>query len=144
MKATINPPGLKRIVGPGVTLVLMALRAGIGAANAERNIGSRYTHAVIAPRIDGHVDLRWHVASNAGASSTGHCMAVMRRCVVSLAFVALGADGVSFGNQLIAVGVVAVAAYHACLRHLALHEGSVNINLIKNLPVVPIQRRFER
>ena len=42
----------------------------------------------------------------------------------------LGADGVSIGNQLIAVGVVAVAAYLACLRHLALHDGSVNINLI--------------
>ncbi len=72
LKATINPPGLKRIVGPGVTLIFMALRAGIGAANAERNIGSWYAHAVIAPRIDGHIDLRWHVASNAGASSTGH------------------------------------------------------------------------
>ena len=70
-------------------------------------------------------------------------MAMMRRCVVSLAFVALGADGVSFGNQLIAVGVVAVAAYYARLRHLALHEGPVNINLIENLTVVPIERGFE-
>jgi hypothetical protein len=70
-------------------------------------------------------------------------MAVMRRYVVGLGFVALGADGVSFGNQLIAVGVVAVAAYHARLRHLALHEGSIDVDLIKNLPVVPIERGFE-
>jgi hypothetical protein len=70
-------------------------------------------------------------------------MAVMRRCIVSLGFMALGADGVSFGNQLVAVGVVAVAAHHTCLRHLALHEGTVDINLIKNLAVVPIERGFE-
>jgi hypothetical protein len=70
-------------------------------------------------------------------------MAVMRRCVISLGFMALGADGVSFGNQLIAVGVVAVAAHHTCLRHLALHERTVDVNLIKNLAVVPIERGFE-
>jgi hypothetical protein len=70
-------------------------------------------------------------------------MAVMRRCVVSLGFVALGADGVSFGNQLITVGVVAVAAHHACLRHLALHEGTVNIDLVENLAIVPIERGSE-
>ena len=56
---------------------------------------------------------------------------------------ALGADGVSLGNQLIAVGVVAVAAYHARLRHLALHEGSIDVDFIKNLPIVPIERGFE-
>jgi hypothetical protein len=70
-------------------------------------------------------------------------MAVMRGCVVRLGFVALGADGVSFGNQLIAVWVVAVATHHAGLSHLALHEGPVNIDLVENLAVVPIQRRLE-
>ena len=71
-------------------------------------------------------------------------MAVMRRCIIGLRFMTLGADGISFGNQLITVGVVTVAAYHARLRHLALHEGPVNVNLIKNLPVVPVERGFER
>ena len=33
----------------------------------------------------------------------------MRRCIMGLGFMTLRADGVSFGNQLIAVGVVAVA-----------------------------------
>ena len=70
-------------------------------------------------------------------------MAVMHRCVVSLGFVALGADGVAFGNQLIAVGIVAVAAYHACLRHFALHEGAIDVDLIENLPVVPLERGLE-
>ena len=55
----------------------------------------------------------------------------------------LGADGVPFGNQLITVRVVAIATYDACLSHLALHEGPVNIDLVENLAVVPIQRRLE-
>ena len=56
---------------------------------------------------------------------------------------ALGADGVHLGNQLIAVRVVAIAAHYARLSHLALHEGPVYEDLIKNLSVVPIKRRQE-
>ena len=66
-------------------------------------------------------------------------MTVMRGCVVCLGFVALGADGVPLGNQLVTVRVVAVAAYHARLSHLTLHEGPVNIDLVENLAVVPIE-----
>ena len=55
-------------------------------------------------------------------------------------FMTLGADAVTFGDQLIAVGIVAIAADNACLVHLTLYKGSIDIHLIANLPVWPVQR----
>ena len=70
-------------------------------------------------------------------------MAMMRGCIVGFGLVALGTDRITFSHKFIAVRVVAVATHNAGLSHLALHEGPVDVDLIKNLSVVPVERRFE-
>ena len=59
-------PVIYNIVSPGIGLILMALRAGIGAAGANGYIGTGNPHAVIASGIDAHVELIGHVAVNTG------------------------------------------------------------------------------
>ena len=56
----------------------MALRAGIGGAQRDRQIGSRHAKAVIAPDVDNHVSLGRHVAIDALCpSGTGLMMVVL-------------------------------------------------------------------
>ena len=63
--------------------------------------------------------------------------------IIGLGFVALGADAIALGNELIAVWGVAVATYDARLCHFALHERAVYVDLVANLAVVPVQRRLK-
>ena len=60
--------------------------------------------------------------------------------IVGLGFVTLGADTITLGNELIAMWVMAVATDDTRLCHFALHERAVYVDLVANLPVVPVQR----
>jgi hypothetical protein len=51
---------------------------------------------------------------------------------------ALAAYGITLGNELIAMGVVAVGANDASLVHFTLDEGTIDIDFIANLAIWPI------
>ena len=140
----LHAPVIYNIVSPAIGLILVALGAGIGAAGADRHIGAGNPHTVIASRIDAHVELIGHVAVNTGGTRTGGRVPVVTGLVVSLWLMALGAYAITLGDQGIAVWFVAITANHSRSRHLALHKGAININLISNLPVVPVKRRLHR
>ena len=77
---------------------------------------------MIASRINTHVDLRGHVAVHAGAAAATHRVTMMGNHVIGLGFVALRANGIAIGNQLIAMWVMTVTADNPRLRHFALHK----------------------
>ena len=52
---------------------------------------------------------------------------------------ALSTHGVALGDKLIAVGIVAIGANHARLVHFALDKRAVNVDLVTDLPVWPVQ-----
>ena len=120
--AWVDTPLAKRIQRPALGLAGMTLGAGIRRANLHGNIGSRDPHAVIPPRVDTHIHLFWHVTINARRSSRVDRVSVMGFCVKDRRFMALGADVVTLGDQLITVRVVAVATDNPRLIHLALYK----------------------
>lgn len=68
----------------------------------------------------------------------------MTGLIVLLGLMALSADTISLGDQGIAVRLMAITANHSRGRHLALHEGAIDIDLISNLAVVPVKRCLHR
>jgi hypothetical protein len=108
---------------------------------------------VVGTVIDAHVIAAGHVALlalGAGADLEQHLpgagfdrfpffplffVKVVVPGVVDGRLVTLEAKRVALADALGAVDIVAVAAANALLVHFALHEGAVNINLFKDLPV---------
>ena len=57
--------------------------------------------------------------------------------------VALAAHGITLGNELITMGVVAVGANDASLVHFTLDKRAINIDFVANLAIWPIQGRVD-
>jgi hypothetical protein len=57
--------------------------------------------------------------------------------------VALSTYGVTLGDELITMGVVAVGANDTRLMHFTLDEGAIDIDFIANLAIRPIQGRVD-
>ncbi len=130
--------------GPGRALILMALIAGIGGAQAHGKIRSRHAQAVVVAHIHFHVGARRHVAGHTLSTGGTHRVMMMLRRVVAAGLVALGADRIAFGAQLSAVRVVAIAASDALVVHAALQERTVFEDLALDLPIDEIQRRIQQ
>ena len=124
-------------------MIGMALIACIGCARAHGKIWPRDAHAVIAPRIDPHVELTRHVAVHAGAAGRCERVPVVGGVVVGAGQMTLGTHAVAFRYQLVAVRVMTVGAGHPSLMHLALDERTVNVHFVADLPVGPVKRLFD-
>ncbi len=122
-------------VGPVRTLVGVALIAGIWRPRAYGKIRPRDAHAVVAPRIDTHIELARHVAVHAGAACRRDLVPVVGWVVVGAGQMTLGTYAVALHYQPVAVRVMAVGTGHAGLMHLALYERAVHVDLIADLPV---------
>jgi hypothetical protein len=125
----------------------------LGVSIVPAEVGPRDAEAVVRSVIDAHVIAAGHVALlalGAGADLEQHLpgagfdrfplfprffVKVVVLGVVDGRLVALEAQRVALADALCAVHIVAVAAAHALFVHLALHEGAVNIDLVKDLPV---------
>jgi len=83
------------------------------------------------------------MASDTGSASTLSRVSVVRGGVVLRSCVALATHGITLGNELITMGVVAVGANDTGLMHLALDEGAIDIDFIANLAIWPIQGRVD-
>ena len=59
---------------------------------------------------------------HAGTAAATDRVTMMGNRIVGFGFVALGADAIALGNELIAMWVMAVTAYNPCLCHFALHK----------------------
>jgi hypothetical protein len=57
--------------------------------------------------------------------------------------VALAAHGITLGNELITMGVVAVGANDTSLVHFTLDKRAIDIDFIANLAIWPIQGRVD-
>ncbi|MNC48840.1 hypothetical protein D3C75_979810 [compost metagenome] len=116
----------------------MARQAGIRRAQllGAHRVGQ--AEAVVMPKVIAHVELAGHVAIHAlGSRLAGDMPVVLGRIVVfglqafavdpgdrglARGVVALQADAVALGLEFGAMGVVAIAATHALVGHLALQE----------------------
>ena len=121
----------------------MALVAGIGCAHNHGQIRAGYAHTVITATVYTHVCVFGHMTVGAACPRAVNRMKVVVRRVIGGSLVALGAHTIACGPQGIAMWLMAIGANDACLVHLALHEGTVNIDLIKNLAIVVIKRRLK-
>jgi hypothetical protein len=97
-----------------------------------------------SPPVDDHVRLLGHVALDtqvpvARLAVDLALVEVVVVAVIDLRLVALGAQVVLRLDQLKAVHVVAVAAPHVILEHLALDERAVDVHLFQDLAVGVIQ-----
>ena len=99
---------------------------------------------MVVARVDEHVASRRHVAAGAFGAPTAGTVKVMRRDVVLRRRVALGADLVAGRAQLLAVGLVAVAAGDAGGVHPTLEERSPAVDFVPLLSVGPVERRSEQ
>ena len=131
------PQGGYRPLGVAITVALVA---GIGRPHGDAQVGAGNPHAVVAARIHAHVGGFRHVAVGAEGAARVRRMMVMGLGIVFLRLVALGTDAVVRRPQGQAVGLVAVAADHAGLVHLALQEGAVDIDLVQDLAIGVVQR----
>lgn len=118
----------------------MTLVARIRATRTQRQVGARNPHAVISPGIDTHIKLAGHVAIDTGAPRRSDLMPMVRGVVVVAGQMALGTDPIPFRHQLVAVRIVAVGAGHTSPVHFALNERTVDIYLVTNLPIGPVER----
>ena len=83
------------------------------------------------------------MASDTGSACTLNGVSMVRGGVVLRSRVALATHGISLGNELITMGVVAVGANDTSLVHFTLDEGAIDIDFIANLAIWPIQGRVD-
>ena len=125
---------------PGGVLVVVATVAGVGNTEFHGEVGTGYAYAVVATGIDDHVGFLGHMALNALGALGALLVEVVGGGVVECRFVGLG--GVTAHAKLVAldigaggVGIVAVGTLHLIVVHLALDEGTVDIDLVVDLAV---------
>ncbi len=139
---------VSRVPFVGLVVVAAALRAGVGDADREGEVGARYPQAVVGAPVDDHVGLFRHVALHAQhrlarLAVDDLLVEVMVVAVVGVGQVALGAQIVPLEVKLQAVNVVAIAAAHVVPEHLALHERAVDVHLVQDLAVGVIEPLLE-
>ena len=122
----------------------VALGAGVGTAERNRQVGARHADAVVAARVHHHVIARGHVALDALRARRSRLVEVVLSRVERGGFVAAGAQGVAFGAQLERVRVVAVHAGDAALGHLGLQERAPDVDLLVLLAVGVVVRRRQQ
>ena len=131
-----TPPILESSCCPGVVFVFVAGGAGVRRAVLDAQIGARDPDAVIAAFIDDHVVLRRHVALDAGCAGRFRLeMEVVSRGVVFRGRVTANAEVVFDRVNLCGVRIVAVRAADVVLKHLALRERAVDVDLFLDLAV---------
>jgi hypothetical protein len=69
---------------------------------------------------------------------------MMGRRIKHRGLVTLRTQRVSFGDKLVAVGIVAIRAHHARLVHFALYERPIYIDLVPYLPIGPVKWIFDQ
>ena len=122
----------------------MALGARIRRAQRNRQVGAWNPDAVIAPRIDDHEIFGWHVTVDALCAGAAWLVVMVLGYIKFCRQVALTAQRISVGTQLRAVRVVAVRAGDARVKHAALQERAVFVDLAVDLPVGVIEARLEQ
>ena len=148
-------------VGPLGGLVDVAAVAGVRNAELHAQVGPRQAKTVVRAVVDSHVDAARHVALDAlgaGADLEENrpvggpdrlalfallLVKVMLPRVVGLRAMALQAEIVSFPDRPDAVYLVAVAAAHIPVIHLALRERAVHVDLVEDLAVGEIEAFVE-
>ena len=133
------PPLFGGFGGPFLSLVFMALGAGVRGSDFYRKVRTRNPNAVITSVIDAHERFVRHMAVNATRASAVDRVKVVRRGVVRFRLMALQAQRVTGHLQLHRVRVVAIRAPNIRVKHFALHEGSVDVNLFIDLSVMMIE-----
>jgi len=83
------------------------------------------------------------MAPDTGSASTLSGVSVVRGGVVLRRCMTLPTHGITLGNELITMGIVAVGADHASLMHFTLDKGAIDIDFIANLAIWPIQGRVD-
>ena len=128
---------------PGGIFVGVANITGVGGAKFFRQVWPRDTYAVIATGIDHHEMFDRHMAFHAGGAGGLHGVMMVFGGMVFTAVVATQAKGVAGRMQFQAVWIVAIVAAHAVVVHLALHERSVDVDLLFDLAIVVIEAIFK-
>ena len=99
---------------------------------------------MVAPIVDTHINLAGHMAVDTGTARSAGSMPMMLRAVVARWQVTLPAHSITVGDELIAVRIMAVCAYHTRLMHFALNKRAVDIDFIAYLAIRPIKRIFDQ
>ncbi len=136
-------PLLNMVGGPLWALLVVALVAGIRRTQADTQVWPRNADTVIAPRVDFHVGGGRHMAVNARAAN-GSAMEMVFGRLVLVGLMTLQAHAVTRQTQFQRMGVVAVAAGHAGLIHLALQEGAVHKDFVLNLSIRVVKPLIQR
>jgi hypothetical protein len=122
----------------------MALCAGVRRAERDRQVGPRHAEAVIAPHVDDRIGLGRHVAVDALRGGAARLVVMVLGRVEFRGHVALGAQRIAAGAQLRAARVVAIGAGDPGVRHAALQERAVFVDLAVDLPVGVIEARLKQ
>ncbi len=118
--------------------------AGVRCAELEGQIGPGYAQAVIGALVHDHVNALGHMTGHAGCAGRAGRVVMVLGCIVTGSGMAASADGVALGEQLKAVGLVAVAADDPLMVHAALDEGAVDEDLVLDLPVREVERGIQQ
>ena len=98
---------------------------------------------MITPGIDRHVCPFGHVAIYALRSARLGLMAMMRLAIETPGIVALRTEGITAGDQLPRMDIVAIGAGDASLLHFALQKRPQNENFVISLAIGKIKSLIE-
>ena len=137
-------PVFDRRGGPFGGAIGVTGRAGVRRTGRRGQVRPRNAKAVVPSRIDLHVGARRHVTGDAGRAGAARVVVMMLGRVVARCRVAARAQRVPGGAKCGRVRLVTIAAGHARMRHPALQEGSVVVDLAALLAIGKVHRRLER
>jgi hypothetical protein len=120
---------------PGLRLVRMAGRAGVGRVDLCCDIRARDAEGVIASPVDAHVGHGRHVAGRKLRALAARAMVMMRGNIEACGEVALRADHVALRPQRATMRLVAIGTDHARLAHARLRERAPLEDLAPDLAV---------
>src|SRR5579871_5150106 len=117
----------------------MTMVARVRRAELHRKIRPRNADAVVAALVNDHIGPRRHVACDALGSRRSDFMKMMLRRIVTLSQMALETNLVAVRPQRKRVRIMAVTTSHSRMKHPALDERAILVDLTLDLAVWEIE-----